>query len=284
MSMLEREEYVEQAHFFGLLHERIPQSVPIQDVLAQAKDEVLATTKLPLAIDFFLGELNHSGCLAPAMRRLKHYFSPFQAFIVESAEDDRGRFDMRIAVQVLKAEAEYRAAQPAPQGSFVFQFETLARNRLSYDRGLLAISEDPLYGPQWREWILTVRRQIGLVDFADLLYVRSQYYLIRTSRPGAPVEEEKPMLFGEKEGKIAWANRRKDPLYLFAALQRQLAYPQVPRPQPIDQTPQILPQVLRRLDRLETRIKLLEEEQRKGAVDLSKYYQHPPPPAADDLL
>ena len=36
---------------------------------------------------------------------------------------------------------------------------------------------------------------------------------------------EKPMLFGEKEGKIAWANRKKDPLYLFAALQRHLGYP-----------------------------------------------------------
>ena len=38
------------------------------------------------------------------------------------------------------------------------------------------------------------------------------------------------MLFGEKEGRIAMANRRKDPLYLFSALQRHLGYPSVPRP------------------------------------------------------
>ena len=41
-----------------------------------------------------------------------------------------------------------------------------------------------------------------------------------------------PALFGEKEGKIAKANRGRDPLYLFAALQRQLGYPEVPRPRP----------------------------------------------------
>ena len=34
-------------------------------------------------------------------------------------------------------------------------------------------------------------------------------------------------LFGEKEGKIAKASRGRDPLYLFAALQRQLGYPEV---------------------------------------------------------
>ena len=38
-----------------------------------------------------------------------------------------------------------------------------------------------------------------------------------------------PPLFGEKEGKIAKASRGRDPLYLFAALQRQLGYPEVPR-------------------------------------------------------
>ena len=35
-----------------------------------------------------------------------------------------------------------------------------------------------------------------------------------------------PPLFAEKEGKIAKANRGRDPL-LFAALQRQLGYPEV---------------------------------------------------------
>lgn len=287
--MLEREEYVEQAYFFNLLHERIPQSVPLQDVLQHAKQELLASTRLPMAVDFLLTELNHSGCMAPAMRRLSHYFTAFQTFIIESAEDDRGRFDMRIAVQVLKAEAEYRAGQPTPQGAFVYQFETLARNRLSYDRGLWAIAQDPIYNADWKEWILTVRRQIGLVDFADLLYVRSQYYVMRRAAAGASAEPEKPVLFGEKEGKIAWANRRKDPLYLFAALQRQLGYPQVPRPTPEDTTRDLVPQLLRRLERLELRLRMIEEEQRQGAVDferLQRFYQEGkiPPPMDDQEM
>ncbi|MBM4000269.1 MAG: hypothetical protein FJ297_12170 [Planctomycetes bacterium] len=280
--MLDREEYVEQAHFFGLLQDRIPRGVPIQEVLAQAKDEVLATTKLILAIDFLLNELNHAGCMSPAMRRLRHYFSPFQAFLVESAEDERGRFDMRIAVQILKAEAEYRTGQPTCPGSFMYQLESLARNRLSYDRGLLAVSDDPIFGPEWREWILTVRRQIGIIDFADLLYVRSKYYRTRSAGREDPVESDKPVLFGDKEGKIAWANRRKDPLFLFAALQRQLAYPVVPRPQPADETPTLVPRIVRRLERIEARIKLMEDEMRQGSADLSRFYGARPHPGEDN--
>jgi len=273
--LLPREEYVEQAYFFGILQERIPQNLPIQDVMEQVRQEILATTNLPLAIEYLLTELRHSGCITPAMRRLKHYFTPYQTFVIESAENEQGRFDMRIAVQILRAEAAYRAENPTPQGSFLFQFETLARNRLSYDAGLKAMSDDPIYDEGWHEWILTVRRQIGLVDFSDLLYVRSEYYLMRQGLSRSIAEPEKPILFGEKEGKIAWANRRKEMLYLFSALQRQLGYPSVPRPQPTDQAPQLIPQLLRRLERMEARMKLLEEEQRKGAIDLEKFYKRP---------
>jgi hypothetical protein len=117
----------------------------------------------------------------------------------------------------------------------------------------------------WREWIRTVRRQIGLVDFADMIYVRSELYRQRQDKA------EKPILFGEKEGKIAQANRRKDPLYLFSALQRHLGYPTVPRPRREDTQRQILPMVQRKVERLETRIKLLEEELR-GGINLARFY------------
>ena len=82
-----------------------------------------------------------------------------------------------------------------------------------------------------------------------------------------------------KEGRIALANRRKDPLLLFAALQRHLGYPAVPRLEPPDSLPQLLPQLMRRVERLEMRLKLLEEEQR-GAVDLTRFYASngPTPP------
>ncbi len=52
-------------------------------------------------------------------------------------------------------------------------------------------------------------------------------------------------LFGDKEGRIALANRHKDPLLLFAALERHLNYPTVPRPQPVDESRQIIPTLMR---------------------------------------
>ena len=285
--MLDREEYIEQAHFFRALGERITQHAPIQDLLAGLRDETLSTTKLPLAIDYMLSELRHLGVMAAAMTRLNHYFSPFQTYLVAEAEEDSGRFDMRLAFEVLHREAKYRAENATPQGMFLYQFETICRNRLRYDPGLAAVAWDPILDDDWKQWVLTLRRQIGLVDFAEMVYVRSQYYRLRHARlvdagrgrignDGYPRKHvpDRAVLFGENEGKIAWANRRKDPLYLFSALQRQLGYPQVPRPQTPDDAAVALPGVLRRVERLETRLKLVEEE-RSDSFDLTKFYQRP---------
>jgi hypothetical protein len=273
---LSREEYIEQAYFFRRLLDRYPGNEPVQELMASIQQEVLSTTKLPMAIEFMLGELKHSGGFAQAMSRLSHYFTSFQTFLIREAEDDRGRFDLRIAFAILCKEAEYRAEKATTQGEFLFQFETLCRNRLSYDRGLAAMAEDPIYDAAWRNWILTVRRQIGLVDLADMIYVRSAHY--RPRRRDLTVEDPALVqpLFGDKEGRIALANRRKDPLVLFASLQRQLGYPVVPRPERASETIDLLPQLARRVERMEARLKLLEEEQ-KGGIDLTKFYggKHP---------
>jgi hypothetical protein len=107
--------------------------------------------------------------------------------------------------------------------------------------------------------------------------------LIREQQAGrSETTPPMPLLFGEKEGRIALANRRKEPLYFFAALQRQLRYPAVPRPQiqedPVDQYRKLVRQV----ERVETRIKLLEDEQRTKGIDLSKFYgQGVDPPRFD---
>ena len=84
-----REEYIEQAHFFRQLAERLRHNVPAQEVLASVREEVLATAKLPMAIDFLQAELRHEGVFGPAMTQLSHYFTPFQAFVVLEAENDR---------------------------------------------------------------------------------------------------------------------------------------------------------------------------------------------------
>ena len=238
------------------------------------------------------------------MARLEHYFTPFQTFVIEESEDERRRFDLRIALEVLRREAEYRSELPTRQGLFLYQFEALSRNRLGYDRGLEAMARDPAFDATWRDWIRTVRRQIGMVDLADLIYVHSEHYRKRvgleeragpSSAPGvggkpaegpggedAPARSntDAPVLFGEREGRIALANRRKDPLFLFASLHRQLGYPEVPRPQARDAQESLLPQLARRLEQLETRMKLVEEEQR-GGLDLTQFYQKPDvePPA-----
>lgn len=271
--MLQREEYVEQEYFFRMLGERLPENFPLQELMAQIQHELLATSKLPMAIDFLLAELRHCGEMSGAMKRISHYFTPFQTYIIKAAEDERGRFDMRVAVDVLRHEAAYRSKNATAPGLFLYQFETLARNRLSYDAGLEAVSRDTMYDDAWREWILTVRRQVGIVDLADMIYVRSWDYIRRRTQPSQPPPTpEKPILFGEKEGRIAWANRQKDPIFLFAALQRHLAYPAAPRNKKIDDTLELVPRLVRRVERLETRIKLLEEESREGGIDITKFY------------
>jgi len=120
----------------------------MQELFHTLRDEVLSTTKLPLAIDYLLSELKHTGGFGTAMTRLGHYFTRFQTYVVIAAEDDRGRFDMRIALQVLRDLAEYLSKSPKPEGVFLYQFETLCRNRLSYDLGLEAMSDDPVCGNQ----------------------------------------------------------------------------------------------------------------------------------------
>ena len=265
---LDREEYVEQAYFYRTLRERMQQAMSTQELLVTIGQELLSTTKLPMALDFMSGELRLTGAFATAMARLEHYFTPFQTFVVREAERDEGRFDFRIALEVLEREADYRAKGASLQGIFLYQFETLCRNRLGYDRGLEAIAGDPLYDGAWREWILMVRRQVGIVDFADMIYVRSEHYTAVRGESG------KPVLFGQKEGKIALANRRKDPLFLFSALARHLGYPSVPRPKPVESAERNLLLLQRRFERLETRIKLLEEELR-GGINLSRFYKPP---------
>jgi hypothetical protein len=290
---LDREEYIEQAHFFRALGERLAGNLPAQEVLGSVREEVLVTTKLPLAIDFLLGELRHEGVLGPAMSLLPHYFTPFQAFVIQESENERLRFDLRVGLEILRAEAEYRAAEPTRQGIFLYQFEALCRNRLGYDRGLDAVAGDPAYDRPWSDWIRKVRRQIGMVDIADLIYVHSEYYwqrqgthnthpFSRDAERSAPAEDppplpetDAPILFGEREGRIALANRHKDPLFLFSSLQRQLGYPAVPRQKPADKEQALLPQLARRLEQLETRLKIIEEEQR-GGLDLSQFYERPP--------
>ena len=258
MPVLDREEYIEQAYFFKTFLERLDEDLPSQEILHSIKEEILATTKLPLALDVLRSEMMLKGRLNEGMGLLGHYFAPFQTFVMRQAEEDQTRFDSRIALQILEREARYRSGNANPAGLFVYQFECIARNRLGYEKGMLAMSEDPLYDANWRDWILKIRLQLGAMDFADLIYLRSDFYLEeRRKLVDANESSTVPLLFGRQEGRIAKANRGKDPLYLFAALQRQLGYPAVPRPKAAKEF-QLHPQLEMRLQRMEKRLQLLE--------------------------
>jgi hypothetical protein len=268
-AVLDREEYVEQAYFFRVLRERLAEALASQQVLERIDQEVLATTRLPYAIQFLSAELKHTGLLSSGFARLPHYFAPFQGYVVAAAEDPALRFSLDNALLVLQREAEYRAAGPTQAGLFVFQYEALCRNRLGYDRGLTAMAADPFYDADWKAFLEMMRQQGGLVDFAELVYLRSELYLKDRRRQEPDYEPPLPPLLGEKEGRIAKASIGRDPLFLFAALQRQLGYPEVPRPRPRDDPNSRLDALLARVRDLEGRFKVLEGEVR-GQVDLAK--------------
>jgi hypothetical protein len=274
MPVLEREEYIEQTYFFRAFRERLLDGQPSQDILARVGEELLSTTRLPIAISFLKTEIRASGLMAPAMARLGHYFTSFQTHVVAQAESDQSRFPMESALLVLEREAKYKAEAPSLPGLFVYQFETLSRNRLGYNKGLEAIAADPLYSEDWRDYIVTLRARIGDVDFADLIYVRSSFLVAEQRRVHPDFQPKFPVLFGEKEGKIARANRGRDPLYLFSALQRQLGYPEVPRPRRPDEAEARIALLEQRVAQLENRLKGMESELH-DEVDLTQFQVRP---------
>lgn len=282
-NLLDKEEYIEQSYFFRVLRERMDTNQATQEILTHVHEEILSTTRLPYAIQFLATELKHSGLLSSGFARLAHYFTPYQAFIIGQAEDERMRFSLDVALMVLEREASYRAKEITPAGLFVYQFESLSRNRLGYDGGLQAMTGDPLYDADWKAYLRMVQQQVGVVDFSDLIYLRSEFYVIDQRRSNPDYEPPVPPLFAEKEGKIARASRGRDPLHMFAALQRQLGYPEVPRPQTPDDVSNKIETVKAKLRELETRLKMVESEVR-GQLDLNQFIVKPEslPPVVDD--
>jgi hypothetical protein len=123
MPVLEREEYIEQAYFFHTFRERLVDGLPSQDILARIGEELLSTTRLPLAVSYLCSEVKVLGLMGPAMARINHYFTPFQTHVVNQAEHDTSRFAMEQALLVLEREAKFKAESPSLPALFVFQFE-----------------------------------------------------------------------------------------------------------------------------------------------------------------
>ncbi|MBY0587988.1 hypothetical protein K2X85_12480 [bacterium] len=265
-----REEYVEQAYFFRTCRDRQGEGRPIQEVLDQIQQEILSTTRLPFAIQFMVAELKHSGLLSAACERLPHYFTPFQAFVLSQSESDNNRLTFEQATLILEREATYRATEPTPAGLFVFQIEALSRNRLGYMEGLRRMAADGAFDDDWVAYFDVVRSQLGVRELPELVFVRSVSFVLEKRREEPDYEPPFAILFGEKEGRIARANIGRDPNFFFAALQRQLAYPEVPRPPKQDSLVARMEKMARMIQRLEEKLRIVEQETR-GGVDLSPF-------------
>ena len=118
---------------------------------------------------------------------------------------------MEQALLVLEREAKFKSEAPSLPALFVFQFEAIVANRLGYNKGLAGMAADPFYTEEWKDYILTLRTRLGDVDFADLIFVRSEQFVRERRRLNPDFIPKFPVLFGEKEGKIARANRGRDP-------------------------------------------------------------------------
>ncbi len=89
---LDREEYVEQAYFFRVFRERLAENVTAQEVLGSIHEELLTTTRLPMAVQFLATDVKHSGNLGNGFAHLAHYFTSFQTFVIQQAEKEGQRF------------------------------------------------------------------------------------------------------------------------------------------------------------------------------------------------
>lgn len=125
--MLERDEYIEQAYLFRSLLEHMEDNSSVQDLLLSIREELLATTNLPKAVEFLTAELKLTGGLSEGMRRLSHYFTPFQAFVVGESGGAAASSIFAPRLDVLRREAAFRGEGCSPQASFIYQFECLAR-------------------------------------------------------------------------------------------------------------------------------------------------------------
>jgi hypothetical protein len=258
MPQLSQEEFIEQAYFFRAVRQRIEEGWPTQDVLTHLQGELLATTRMPLAVEFMSTQLKHGGRICDAMAGLPHYFTGFQAYVVEMSETELAKFTFSQAMLILEREAEFKAEGSHAPGLFVYQLETLTRNQLGYLDGMIAMETDGVYDDDWRQFISFVRGQVGLMDFAELIYIRSEFFVNERLKAHPDYEPKRAPLFGEKEGRIAYANRGRDPNHLFSALQRQLGFPQVPRPPKQSTAAKEMDDLKRRLKALEGKLQILE--------------------------
>ena len=144
-TVLEREEYVEQAYFFRTFPRTGRRQPAFAGSAGHARpgdpDDDPPASRRPVPGDGDQAQRPAGHGLRALARTTSIRFrrSSFARPKTRSC-----RFSMDTALLVLEREATYRASNPTRPGLFVYQFETICRNRLGYWDGLTAMSEDPL--------------------------------------------------------------------------------------------------------------------------------------------
>ena len=231
MPVLEREEYIEQVYFFRAVRERLVDGLPSQEILAQIGEEL--TVNNQAAHRRLLSACRNEGNRRHGARhgRIAHYFTPFQAHVVSQAENESSRFPMEQALLVLEHEAKFKAEQPAWHRALRVSIRGARANRLGYNKGLAAMAADPLYTEDWQDYILTLRTRLGDVDFADLIFVRSEQFVQERRRnPNPEFQPKFPVLFGAKGGKSPGPTAAAIPCISLQPFSARLGYPEVPHP------------------------------------------------------
>ena len=131
-----------------------------------------------------------------------------------------------------------------------------------------------MYDANWQDYVLLVRRQLGAVEFCDLVYLRSEYYVVDQRRQNADYEppvaaalrrEGRQDRQGQpRPGSAVSVRRPAAPARLSGGAALQAARRHGAK----------LAALVQKVKDLETRIKLVEGEV-KGHVDLSQFLVKP---------
>ena len=132
---------------------------------------------------------------------------------------------------------------------------------------------DPFYDPDWRDFLALVQAPDRRGRFRRYRVFALAVLCAGSAVVGRLCSAGLAIVWREG-GQDRQGQSRPRPLYLFAALQRQLGYPEVPRSKPKDDVGSRIEALKVKIRELETRLKLVEGEV-QGRVDLSEFLAKP---------
>ena len=178
MPVLEREEYIEQVYFFRTLRERLIDGLPSQEILARIGEELLSTTKLPLAVSFLHVDMKGIGVDGAGHGADQPLFHAVPGPRRQPGRERHEPVSDGTSPARPGARSQVQIRRAVAAGAFsCFSSRRLSRNRLGYNKGLAGMADDPIYSDDWKDYILTLRTRLGDVDFADLIFVRSEQFV-----------------------------------------------------------------------------------------------------------